>query len=307
MKFFAHGKLLLTAEYAVLGGATALAVPTKLGQWLEVNATDTPEIRWKSIDEKGAVWYENQFDKTTFMPRQQNNVGNRLQELFLEIVVQNPNAFTKSTGFSFVSTLDFNRAWGLGSSSTLISLLAQWGNVNPFQLQQQVFGGSGFDVACATAKGAIHYTRTNPIQPTITPIDFSPNYKDQLFFVHLNQKQDSQEAVAQFDRNRLTPSKLAEISRLTETFSTAENVENFQELMRTHEELIGGLLGATPIQQRLFSDYKGAVKSLGAWGGDFVLACGNKDTADYFRQKGYTTCFGYKDLIADVSLGLMEG
>lgn len=301
MRYFAHGKLLLTAEYAVLGGATALAVPTKLGQWLEVKGIDTPEIRWKSIDEKGAIWYENQFDKTTFLPQQQNTIGNRLQELFLEIVAQNSNAFTSSTGFSFVTTLDFNRDWGLGSSSTLISLLAQWGTVNPFQLQQQVFGGSGYDVACATAKGAIHYARTNPLQPTITPIDFSPNHKDHLFFVHLNQKQDSQKAVAQFDRKRLTPSKLAEISSLTEAFSKAESVEGFQELMRTHEELVGGLLGATPVQKRLFSDYKGDIKSLGAWGGDFVLACGDATTPAYFAEKGYKTCLSYDALIYDGS------
>lgn len=301
MRYFAHGKLLLTAEYAVLGGATALAVPTKLGQWLEVKVIDTPEIRWKSIDEKGAVWYENQFDKTTFLPHQQNTIGNRLQQLFLEIAAQNLNAFTNSTGFSFVSTLDFNSAWGLGSSSTLISLLAQWGKVNPFQLQQQVFGGSGYDVACATAKGAIHYTRTNPLQPTITPIDFSPNYKDHLFFVHLNQKQDSQKAVAEFDRKRLTPSKLVEISSLTAAFSTAESVEDFQELMRTHEELVGGLLEATPVQKRLFSDYKGTIKSLGAWGGDFVLACGDATTPTYFAEKGYKTCLTYDDLIYDGS------
>ena len=301
MRYYAHGKLLLTAEYTVLGGATALAVPTKLGQWLEVNAIDTPEIRWKSIDEKGAVWYENQFDKTTFLPHKQDAIGNRLRELFLEIVAQNPNAFTSQTGFSFVTTLDFNRDWGLGSSATLISLLAQWGKINPFQLQQQVFGGSGYDVACATAKGAIHYARTNPLQPNITPIDFSPNYKDHLFFVHLNQKQDSQKAVAQFDRKRLTLSKLAKISSLTAAFSTAESVEGFQELMRTHEELIGRLLGTTPVQKHLFSDYKGAIKSLGAWGGDFVLACGDATTPAYFAEKGYKTCFAYDALIYDGS------
>lgn len=297
MKYFAHGKLLLTAEYAVLGGATALAVPTKLGQWLEVNTIDTPEIRWKSIDEKGAVWYENQFEPTFFIPKQKNDVGNRLQDLFLEVSIKNSNVFRRSLGLSFVSTLDFNRAWGLGSSSTLISLLAQWGKVNPFQLQQQVFGGSGFDVACATAKGAIHYTRTNPLQPTIIPVDFSPNYKDHLFFVHLNQKQDSQKAVAEFNYKRLTPTKLAKISSLTTAFSTAESLEHFQELIRTHEEIIGGLLGLTPVQKHLFSDYKGAIKSLGAWGGDFVLAAGPESSPDYFRHKGYSTVFRAEDLL----------
>ncbi|MEM0993828.1 MAG: GHMP kinase, partial [Bacteroidota bacterium] len=34
--YYAHGKLLLTGEYAVLDGAVALAVPSKLGQRLDI-------------------------------------------------------------------------------------------------------------------------------------------------------------------------------------------------------------------------------------------------------------------------------
>ena len=47
--------------------------------------------------------------------------------------------------------------WGLGSSSTLISLLSQWSGVAPEKLLSTSFGGSGYDVACATAKDAIIY------------------------------------------------------------------------------------------------------------------------------------------------------
>ena len=69
MKFYAKGKLLLTAEYAVLGGAKALGLPTKLGQYLDVTKTTKAKIEWKSIDVNGQVWYENSFDKTTFAPQ----------------------------------------------------------------------------------------------------------------------------------------------------------------------------------------------------------------------------------------------
>ena len=44
MKFYAKGKLLLTAEYAVLGGAKALGLPTKLGQSLDVTKTTKAKI-----------------------------------------------------------------------------------------------------------------------------------------------------------------------------------------------------------------------------------------------------------------------
>lgn len=302
MRYFARGKLLLTAEYAVLGGATALAVPTKLGQWLEVMPVDTPEISWKSIDENGTVWYQNKFDKTFFRPKQKDAIANRLQKLFLEMTNQNPNAFTTSTGFLFLSTLDFNRNWGLGSSSTLVSVLAQWSGVNPYMLQQNVFGGSGYDIACATANGAISYQRNHPYQPKVSTVDFSPLFKEHLFFVYLNQKQDSQREVAAFDINLITSDFISNINALTNGFIHAKEVHVFQDLIQQHEEIISSKLGKTPIQKQYFPDYDGAIKSLGAWGGDFILVCGNAQTPTYFANKGYNICMRYEHLIYDASL-----
>ena len=297
MKFFAHGKLLLTAEYAVLGGAKALAVPTKMGQSLEVVETGNT-IQWKSIDRHGDLWYENEFDITSFAPKRLNEIGKRLQHLFVEMKTQNPTCWNTSTGFSFTTTLDFDRSWGLGSSSTLISILAQWAKVNPYVLQQRVLGGSGYDIACADARSAIVYERTNALHPKVTPIPFSPEFKDQLFFVYLNQKQDSQKAVAAFDKSKLTSSRIKKINTLTAQFLQKVNLQNFQELMLEHEEIIGHIIGMTPLQKHLFTDYNGAVKSLGAWGGDFVLACGDATTPNYFANKGYATCLHYDSLIS---------
>lgn len=299
MKFFAHGKLLLTAEYAVLGGAKALAVPTKLGQSLEVVETGNT-IQWKSVDQHGNLWYENEFDITSFTPKRLDEIGKRLQHLFLEIKTQNPNCWNTSAGLSFTTTLDFDRSWGLGSSSTLISLLAQWSDVNPYQLQQEVFGGSGYDIACATTKSALIYERTNPHQPRVTAVDFSPECLDQLFFVHLNHKQDSQKAVAAFDQSKLTSSIIREIDELTKSFLEKTTPKDFQKLMLQHEEIMGQLIGQIPVQKRIFEDFSGAIKSLGAWGGDFVLACGDASTPNYFANKGYSTCFRYDTLISGV-------
>ena len=47
----------------------------------------------------------------------------------------------------------------------------------------------------------------------------------------------------------------------------------------------------------LFPDYFGTLKSLGAWGGDFILATGNKDTSQYFIDKGYATILKYSDMV----------
>jgi hypothetical protein len=54
-----------------------------------------------------------------------------------------------------------------------------------------------------------------------------------------------------------------------------------------------------PIGKR-FNDFKGAVKSLGAWGGDFFMAL-SQQPADfveaYFREKGYQDVYLWEDFV----------
>ena len=52
-----------------------------------------------------------------------------------------------------------------------------------------------------------------------------------------------------------------------------------------------------PVKKRLFPDYPGSIKSLGAWGGDFILATGTESEREYFKEKGYTTLRSYRELI----------
>ncbi len=56
----------------------------------------------------------------------------------------------------------------------------------------------------------------------------------------------------------------------------------FEELLILHEKLISKAIGISPIQERLFSDYKGVIKSLGAWGGDFVLGYWKRENSALF-------------------------
>jgi len=53
-----------------------------------------------------------------------------------------------------------------------------------------------------------------------------------------------------------------------------------------------------------FSDYWGSVKSLGAWGGDVVLAtseASDAETRNYFTQKGFPTIFKLAELMLSES------
>ena len=61
-QFYSNGKLLLTGEYVVLDGATALAVPTKFGQDLTVEKIQEPQLIWGSFTSTGECWFEAVFD-----------------------------------------------------------------------------------------------------------------------------------------------------------------------------------------------------------------------------------------------------
>ena len=61
--------------------------------------------------------------------------------------------------------------------------------------------------------------------------------------------------------------------------------------------ITGDFLGELPIQERLFADFNGQIKSLGAWGGDFILASGDRQTPSFFEDKGFKTVIAYKDFI----------
>jgi hypothetical protein len=77
------------------------------------------------------------------------------------------------------------------------------------------------------------------------------------------------------------------------------NLDEFEQLLTLHENIIADIIKLKPVKEAMFHDYDGAIKSLGAWGGDFIIATGdNLDTvSNYFKSKGYHTIIPYKDMI----------
>ena len=53
---------MLTGEYLVLEGASALAVPTKFGQDLLVEKIKEPQLIWGSFTNTGDCWFEAVFE-----------------------------------------------------------------------------------------------------------------------------------------------------------------------------------------------------------------------------------------------------
>ena len=62
MKFYSHGKVLLTAEYAVLEGVKALSLPTQRGQSLTIEHHSNKTIQWQSYTDQNELWIDLVFD-----------------------------------------------------------------------------------------------------------------------------------------------------------------------------------------------------------------------------------------------------
>lgn len=298
--FYSNGKLLLTGEYLVLDGAKALAVPTKFGQHMTVNSIEAAKIVWKSINYKGEIWFEDEFpiEKKILAPLMTaNEISKRIIQILNAVKALNPDVLTTNSGFNITNTLDFPENWGLGSSSTLINNMAVWSQVDPYQLLDKTFGGSGYDIACAQHNEPILYTVNNNMNLAET-VAFDPSFKDQIFFVHLNKKQNSRDGIKRYNRNKVNlQHAITEINDVTRLIIKCNRLSDFKNLVQVHEEIISKLIKTTPIKAQLFSDYHGAIKSLGAWGGDFIMATGNLSDMNYFKTKGYHTILSYEDMV----------
>lgn len=300
-EYYSNGKLLLTGEYAILDGALGLAIPTKYGQTLKVTPTQSKQLIWKSLDNEEKTWFKTSVDIGELATDKKEVTSETVETVLLNILKEakklNPNFLSKTTGLEVETKLDFPRDWGLGSSSTLINNIAQWAEVDAFQLLWNAFSGSGYDIACAQNNSPILYQVKEKI-PTIKPVAFNPKFKKQLFFVHLDKKQNSREGIAQYRKMEFDHIKLTEsITRLTLEITESKDLETFGSLLERHEALLSRILQTKTIKQQLFPDYLGTIKSLGAWGGDFILAIGNKDTPDYFIKKGYRTVIPYDKMV----------
>ncbi len=303
--FFGHGKLLLTGEYFVLDGALSLALPTKVGQSLAVKYSPSfsPTLSWKSYDVHGNCWFDSKFEFWHFKCLDENPSEEALflQKILQQVRKQNSHFLRDDVDVKVETRLGFPLSWGLGSSSSLIYNIAQWAYISPFELLFKTHGGSGYDVACAQSDGPIAYKKSSS-GPNWSPIYFHPSFRENIFFIYLGNKKNSREAIKDYSKNRpFAASLISKITELTNEFLNAQTLKQFQAAMVAHEELVGEALEQTPVKTRLFSDFNGAIKSLGAWGGDFAMVVTElplSEVREYFKSKGLDVIYQYDDLIS---------
>ena len=301
-KYYSHGKLLLSGEYAVLKGALALALPTRQGQWLFIEEGPVNgELHWRASDINGR-WFSSVFSLPFLEILMTSDVirASRLQVLLNAAKRLNPHFLSITKGYKIDSYLEFHHEWGLGSSSSLIANVASLADVDPFKLFRMVSSGSGYDLACAIEGKPILYRLINN-QPVVRSVQFSPAFHNHLHFVYLGSKQN----------NDITPEQIQKrigslegdcdkITSLTKRLYNAESLKEFCLCMEEHEQMLGEKLDLIPVKELLFPDFNGQIKSLGYWGGNFVLVA-SADTSEqvrnYFLNKGLATLFSFDELI----------
>jgi hypothetical protein len=156
-------------------------------------------------------------------------------------------------------------------------------------------------VACAQAMGPIKFHLVDG-KPQWESAPFSPSFRDSLYFIYLGNKQSSELEVNKFHEMKI-PGKEAitkEITQLTREMIDCQNLSTFNKILSTHEDIIARALNYKKVKEERFSDYWGEVKSLGAWGGDFVLVTSDREpreTREYFDQKGYSTIIPFQEIV----------
>ncbi len=299
MNFYSNGKLLISGEYLVMHGALALALPVKFGQSLSVSSSDKNYLFWQTfVNDK--LWFSAGFDNNL----DAFNVSDKATADFLSKLLKaakelNPQ-FLTDVNLMVNTNINFDIRWGLGSSSSLINNVAQWANINPFDLFFKVANGSAYDIACAKSNYPIVYQLKNGI-PNFYELDFFPDFHQNIYFAYLGKKQKSEESIRRFKKTSVyTQNDIGLISKLSMSMLNAVKFNDFVYLVNEHEQLISRILNQKPVQEEFFSDFQGAIKSLGAWGGDFIMILSDLEfdkIKKYFSKKKINTIFTFVEML----------
>lgn len=285
----------------MLEGAVALAVPLKFGQSLRVEKNTSDLLSWKAYTSLGS-WFTAEFDIESLEIANTDNpeLAEKLQKILLATIKISETSFIVSSGCSIETIADFNVEFGFGTSSTLISNIAYWSNIDPYELLSVSFGGSGYDIACARKNTPILYQRKDS-EIIIADAEFNPPYKDRLFFVYLGKKQSSFNEIINFRKNcKFSSMDIDAISSITLELTKTSDITEFEDLLEEHELLMSKVLKRPTIKSIHFSNYEGVVKSLGAWGGDFALFTTNlpeQEFRELMKSKGLDVVYGFDEIV----------
>lgn len=293
-KIHSNGKLLITGEYLVLDGAISLALPCNYGQSLRFTSHKKNILNWISLDVNKEIWFEASFEANTFKVQKtsDDNIVKWVQKI-LKSSSELSRSKKKLKG-TIINELEFPSNWGLGSSSTLLNNISNLYEIDPYDLHFSTTNGSGYDIACASYNTSLTYQIINN-KPIVNPVDWNPDYKNEIIFIYLNNKQKSNLEIKRYNKLKKNLDLVNQISNITKKIIKSKSITEFEKLIDQHELIISELIQTKTVKEKYFSDYNGSIKSLGAWGGDFILA--TRNNKNYFLEKGFNTVFTFSELI----------
>ncbi len=301
-EFSSNGKLLLSGEYLVMKGALALAVPLKKNHTLRIrNMTGKNEISWESYD-INEKYFSGIFSLQEM--KFQNSTNKESEEFISHLLLMakklNKNFPGNNDSIKVTSHLNFSRKWGWGSSSTSISNIAQWAGTDPFELFFATQKGSAYDIACSFSDSPILY-QLQKDKPLFEKVEVSPVLKSNAFFIYTGIKADTRSNVDDFiSANNFNKEDIEKVSVITKEIASTDRLDELICLLDEHEKIISSLINAEVIQQIMFPDFLGQIKSLGAWGGDFIMAVsqnGPEYIKEYFSKKDLYPIFAFDEIV----------
>jgi mevalonate kinase len=179
--------------------------------------------------------------------------------------------FLHGSGFNVTVKANYPLKWGLGSSSSVISLVARWAEIDSWTLYQRYSNGSGYDLACAETDSPIFYRLVDGKQ-SIQIASPAQAIQKFCYFAFLGNKQDSSEEVSFFLENtKVQATQIERISNLTLDICKDLEYASLFKKVEEHEAILSEILQKPTLKAKRFPDFPGTVKSLGAWGGDFAM------------------------------------
>jgi mevalonate kinase len=298
-QFVANTKFLLTGEYLILLGADAVVLPLRFTQKMSLSPGPENIISWKS-KAKNKLWFWTKIEKNTkIIESSDPEKSSFLIRIFQAMQKLNPDLAMDA--LDILIEADFDMQWGLGSSSTLISLLAQYAEIDAFELNRMLSEGSGYDVVAATRNssfifhrdGAQYFTRDCPLRFP---------FRENLYFVYTGHKQSTEDSIRRFNalKKKNLKTEINEISEISAALPSVGKLDEFEYLLNKHEQIMTSVLKRKSLKQTIFKDLNGASKSLGAWGGDFAMITwhdSKQALKKYLYGKNIQTYFPWTNIV----------
>lgn len=300
---YSKGKLMIAGEYLVVAGSKSLSVPLNAGQKLIIsyNSDGPHEVLWKTFEGESQPIEFNfpieDIDQQKYKPEGERGYLLRLLRAARKI---NPDFLSQKGLYVAESTFEAGLKPGLGQSSSLISNIGHWAGVDVYRLNRLMSKGSGYDIATSRADSPITFIKKCP-EPAIEKVQIHDSILDKIFLVHLNKKENSEKSISLYLKLLMTKKKaVASMNSIIDRMVKAKTPSEFGALMAEHDELLSGVLRRKAVKQLHFNDFKGWIKSSGAWGGDYILALTEEDETsvkEYFNDKGFKQVLKLKDLL----------